>query len=299
MTRFTLRHFQRRDQLLEQPSATTARTQLRRLVQIDVVARLSGRRWCLPLIISAVLALVFGNDLRTQSAQGLSQANAWDLLFRIYANPYGTIYCFTPLFLYLVSDLQAESGFNESLLLRIRSRTSWWIGKVITLGLLVCVYLIMVSSAALLIANFMLPWAASWSEYTLHDPIRITLPPTALYSGPATILILQIMLLGMGWFSLGLVVLVGSLMLKDEKWGFGLGMLLNLCSIIALHADIPAPLSTLPINYHLVVGTHAFGDLQSDYPTLTVSFTYWGLWMVAIPIVGWRLSKRHDVLRKA
>lgn len=123
MTRFTLPHVQRRAQLPEQPRATTDGTQLRRLVQIDVVARLSERRWWLPLLISAVLALVFGSTLRTQSAQGLGQSNAWDLLFKVVANPHGILYCLTPLYLYLISDLQAGSGFNESLLLRVRSRT--------------------------------------------------------------------------------------------------------------------------------------------------------------------------------
>lgn len=163
---------------------------------------------------------------------------------------------------------------------------------------MVCAYLTILLTVAIVIASFMQPWTYQWSAYTLNDPIRLTLPPAALLYAPILALGWQVLLLSGAWFMLGLTVLVGSLAFKDEKWGFGVGMLLNLGSVIAWHIEFPAPLSLLPLNYHMILGTHAFGDLQSGYPSLTLSYLYWITWIAALLLVGWWLSMRHDFLRK-
>jgi hypothetical protein len=298
MTRFMFPDFQRQTRMPGHEILSTPAMRLRRFVQVDVAARLWERRWLLPLLVASVIALIFRNNLHGATSQGIGQANSWDLLLRVFANPYGIFYCFTPLYLYLVSDLQSESGFAESLLLRVQSRSRWWFGKVITLSLLVCAYLLLLIGPVVAIATFSLPWEHTWSQPTLSEPIKLSLPPGVFAYTPASAFGWLVCLLAMGWLSLGLLVLVGSQIFRDEKWGFGIGMLINLSGVIALHSQIAAPYDWLFINYHIILGTHAFGDAQSPYPSLAASCLYWATWIGVLLMVGWQSSKRRDFLRK-
>lgn len=282
-----------------QQSADSPASQLLRYIQLDLLTRLRERRWLMPLLVLPVLALILSKDLLILAQQGLIQANAWDMVFRVLASPYAMFYCLTPLYLYLMSDLGAQSGFDDAILLRLRSRQTWWIGKTATLVLLTGLYVLLLAGLTATIASLILPWQLHWSEYVRHDPSQISLTPAVLSRAPLRASGEMFMLMMLGWFSLGLVVLVVGQLFRSVVVGFGAGMLLNLVAIILFHTFLDAPYDRLFINYHLLFSLHAFGELQSPYPALSSSYLYWLVWIAVLLPSGWQLTRRQDFLRKA
>jgi hypothetical protein len=104
-------------------------------------------------------------------------------------------------------------------------------------------------------------------------------------------------LLALGWFCLGLAVLVGGRVLGSARWGFVVGLLINLSAIVLVHTYVPSPYDSLFVNYHMMFGSHAFGDSAPEYPSIATSLLYWLLWIVVLFPSGWWLNARHDFLR--
>jgi hypothetical protein len=298
MTSSSQRYRQNRSNLTHTRERRSLLQRLWRLLWVSVCIRLKKRSLVLPLLATIFLTFVLSRNIQAATIQGASQANAWDLLFAVFASPYGVLYCFTPLQLYLITVLQSEFGFNESLLLRVRSRSGWWFNNLAVVGIFVCVYLVLICSVGYILASFLFPWQSSWSSYAFTDPTRISLPPVALSYTPIYVFGWLVILLLGWWLSLGFIMLLVAQLL-DAKWSFGCGMLLNLSAVIVFNTGISAPFNRWFMVYHFMLGTHAFGDPQSPYPSLVQSCVYWSIWLMMTSITGWWVSRRQDFLRKA
>lgn len=281
----------------QQPVSRAESRRLLRYIQLDVTTRLRECRWLVPLLVMPLLALILSQDVLVQRQP--IQANAWDMLFKVLAHPYGMFYCLTPLYLYLISDLGAQSGFDDAILLRLRSRQTWWLGKAATLALLTVVFVLLLAGVAAVLGSLMLPWQLGWSQYARHDPSKISLMPAVLSMAPLRATGELLLLTALGWFSLGLVVLVVGQLFRNPVAGFGAGMLIDLVAIILFHTAPAPPYDRLFINQHLLFSLHAFGQPQSPYPSLISSYLYWLMWIAALLLIGLQLTRRHDVLRKA
>lgn len=278
-----------------QPRTASLRTLLR-FVQLEVVQQMGKVRWWFVFPISIGSTYLLLSNMLTRASQQALQLNVWDGLF-IFADVFLVIYVLTPFYLYLVSDLVAESWFTEAVVRRLQSRRQWWIGKVATLGVLTGMYVSVLAGVTGAIVSLVLPWQNQWSQHTVQQPQEMYLPSAALTFPPVHAFSLLLLLLALGWFSLGLMVLVGGRLLGNARWGFGIGLLITLSNAIVLHTFIPPPYSNIFINHHLLFIYHAFGDSTSAYPSLALSLLYWLMWMVVLFPAGWWLHVRHNFLR--
>jgi hypothetical protein len=269
-----------------------------RFVHLEVVQHMRKARWWLVFPVSiATTFILLGNMLASVSQRGIP-SNIWDGLFTVFANQYAVLYLLTPLYLYLMSDLASDSWFNEAVVLRLRSRRRWWFGKVASLSILMGIYLGMLVGVVVAIASCVLPWENQWSAKTVQYPAEIYLPSTALAFSPGYAFSLLLLLLAMGWFCVGLSVLISAHLLGSARWGFTVGLLINLSGIITLHEFIPDSYSTWLWVSHLLLGWHDFGDSASAYPSIATSLMYWFVWIMFMFFTGWWLNARHDFLRE-
>mgnify|MGYP001773542108 CR=1 FL=1 len=270
---------------------------LLRSVHLHVVQHIRKARWWLVVPISIVTTYLLLGSMLALAAQRALPLNIWDALFNVFGNQYLLFFCLTPLYLYLVSDLATDSRFSEALLLRLGSRRAWWIGKVATLGIVTGIYLGVLVAVAMSMASFVLPWESGWSAKTVQYPIETYLPPEALTFAPGAAFGMLVVLLGLGWFCLGLAVVVGGRVFGSARWGFMIGLLINMSAIFLVHTYVPPPYDSFFVNYHMMFTYHAFGDSTSEYPSIATSLLYWLVWIIVLFPSGWWLNARHDFLR--
>lgn len=102
---------------------------------------------------------------------------AWDVFFASFGNAYSMGLVFTPMFLFLVSNLQPESAYGQMAGVRIASRMRILTAKLILL-LLVCVGYLALTSALILIVGrvvFGFPLTAVWSQICLVTPDAVNM----------------------------------------------------------------------------------------------------------------------------
>lgn len=267
---------------------------LLRFVRFEIEQHLLCKRWLLPLPIVLFIAYVRISEVLVRASNFSMSGNAWDALFSVFGNSNIIFFVITLLFLYLVSDLMLETGLDEAILLRLGSRRLWWLGKTLTLGLAVLSYAVITVGIVGVVASFVLPWRSAWSEGALQFPLEFYVAPAALAMPPACAFGQLLLLLILGWFCLGLLVMVVTQFSHHHAWGFVVGVLVLFSGLGALRAGVPPPYSYLFIHQHLLFNLHYLGDAPSASPSVVVSIFYWIGWIVLFLVLGYRLGLRQD-----
>lgn len=255
------------------------------------------KRWLLPLPIMLFISYIMISGVLIQASNYALQVNAWDALFSVFGSGNILFFVVTVLFLYLVSDLPLESGFGQAILLRLGSRRLWWLGKILTLGLAVVGYLIVDVGIVASVASFALPWQSAWSEGGRQMPLEFSIAPPAVSMSPFFAFGQLVLLLALGWFCLGLLLMVVGQRARHALAGFTASTFVNLSGLMTFKADVPPPYSYLFIHQHLLFDYHSFGDAASPYPPFIASVLYWLVWIVLLSALGLRLAWRQDFLR--
>ncbi len=207
---------------------------------------------------------------------------AWDVFFASFGNAYSMGLVFTPMFLFLVSNLQPESAYGQMAGVRIASRMRILTAKLILL-LLVCVGYLALTSALILIVGrvvFGFPLTAVWSQICLVTPDAVNMIKewVQAYSLPGAYFLLMLMV-GLAFFALGLLVLAVNSLSKRRLVGFFVVMALVVASFGLAHA-IPAVGDwwvQLPIIRNLILVTFPW-KWRFGEPT-AFTFWYWLAWI--------------------
>lgn len=267
-----------------------------RFVRFEIEQHILTKRWLLPVPAMLFIAYSTTGAVQIQPSSDSIKINTWDALFSVFANQNVLFHALTFLFLYLVSDFLPESGLGQPVLLRLGSRRHWWLGKVVLLSLGVILYLMVIVGIVAGTASFVLPWQVGWSEGALKSPEALYVRPVVLALPPAFAFGQLILLLALGWFTLGLFTLVAIQLSNNSIVGFIAGLLVVFSGMAALRTDLLPPFSYLFIHQHLLFNLHSFGEAASSYPPLAVSIWYWILWSVLLIGLGLRVSLRQDFL---
>lgn len=265
-----------------------------RFVRYEMEQHLLIRRWWLPLPIMLFVVYIVLSSVLIRASTAPLPSNTWDALFSVFGNQNVIFFVMTLLFLYLVSDLLADSGFSQAVLIRLSSRTLWWLGKLLVLAAAVLWYLGLTMSVVAGVSSFVLPWQTTWSAGASQFPAEFYIIPAALRWPPVSVFALLALLLALGWFSLGLLSLVVSQLSNRLIAGFIVAVLVLLSSLAVLRADIPPPYAYLFIHQHLLYYSHSFGDGPSAYLPFAASVAYWIVWIALLSFLGWRLSLRQE-----
>jgi hypothetical protein len=255
--------------------------------------QLLRKRWLLPIPLVMFLAyrginyLTQSNDLMPE----MQAVNAWDLLLVTFGNKFNIYFIFGLLFLYLVSDLLPETDLGQLVLFRLKSRTTWWLGKTLTLLILTLIFVL--GSAGLLasFASLALPWEAGYSQQAALRPETVNLPmkynrPFA----PPFVFLSQELALLLGLFAFGLLMLVVNQLTGRYYYGLLSGGVVLFASYMGTSLSGPPPWAKWLPGSHLTY----LSSLPVRMIPLQRSFIYWAAWILVFWLVGFFISRRKD-----
>lgn len=221
--------------------------------------------------------------------------NAWDMLFVVFGNVFNVYFAICLLFMYLVSDLSPENDLGQQMLVRLKSRRLWWIGKTVTLLCLVLIYLVITVMVVGIVAGITLPWGTEYSQQAQTSPeslnlsmrfFRVEQPP----AGPLGFLLIELAMVGLGLFSFGMVMLIINQL--TGKYYIGLITIFALIMLSYSAGFLNGP----PVWTNYLPGRHL--SFIDSMPVRRVpfeySFLYWGIWILIIWTLGLFISRRHN-----
>ena len=223
------------------------------------------KRWLLPLPVLLFIAYRSYNAVRALGASGVTLPNAWDVLFLALGNPYNIYLAIGLLYLYLLCDLLPEPELGQLVLFRLGSRRSWWLGKLATLTIATLIYVIGSAAILALIASLAFPWQAGYSTAAMNMPEQVNLPMNyfrLIDPGPPLLVIGQeLLLLGLGLFCFGLLMMVFTQLTQRYFIGLVVGVLILFGSFAGLRSQRTASLGgdtsqRSPDLSHVLAGSH-------------------------------------------
>ena len=267
----------------------------RSFLRFNIEQHILQKRWLILVPVVLFAAYIMSDEmLVVAKSQGLSP-NIWNPLFNIFGNGNAVFWMFNFLFLFLISDLSVETGFGALLLFRLRSRSKWWLAKVLTLAVAALVFAGMLLVLVGGVSSFAFPWSTSWSELA-RGYARIEPFLDVLVLSPSGAFLRLITLLVLGWFSLGLVTTLVSSLTNNGIVGFLAGAVINIAGLFAYKGYIPRYLQNYSIATHFLLDFHRFGTKASMYPPFGASIIYWAVWIALFTTIGFLLCRKKDFL---
>jgi hypothetical protein len=268
----------------------------RSFLRFNIEQHILQKRWLILVHVVLFAAYIMSDEmLVVAKSQGLSP-NIWNPLFNIFGNGNAVFWMFNFLFLFLISDLSVETGFGALLLFRLRSRSKWWLAKVLTLAVAALAFAGMLLVLVGGVSSFAFPWSTSWSELARGYAGRIGPNPAVLVLSPSGAFLRLITLLILGWFSLGLVTTLVSSLTNNGIVGFLAGAVINIAGLFAYKGYIPRYLQNYSIATHFLLDFHRFGTKASMYPPFGASIIYWAVWIALFTTIGFLLCRKKDFL---
>jgi hypothetical protein len=268
----------------------------RSFLRFNIEQHILQKRWLILVPVVLFAAYIMSDEmLVVAKSQGLSP-NIWNPLFNIFGNGNAVFWMFNFLFLFLISDLSVETGFGALLLFRLRSRSKWWLAKVLTLAVAALAFAGMLLVLVGGVSSFAFPWSTSWSELARGYAGRIGPNPAVLVLSPSGAFLRLITLLILGWFSLGLVTTLVSSLTNNGIVGFLAGAVINIAGLFAYKGYIPRYLQNYSIATHFLLDFHRFGTKASMYPPFGASIIYWAVWIALFTTIGFLLCRKKDFL---
>jgi hypothetical protein len=274
----------------------------RSFLRFNIEQHILQKRWLILVPVVLFAAYIMSDEmLVVAKSQGLSP-NIWNPLFNIFGNGNAVFWMFNFLFLFLISDLSVETGFGALLLFRLRSRSKWWLAKVLTLAVAALVFAGMLLVLVGGVSSFAFPWSTSWSELTRGYAGRILPNPAALVLSPSSAFLQLIILLVLGWFSLGLVAILVSSLTNNGIVGFLAGAVIDIAGLFMYHAEAGGVspqyryLHFFSFDTHFLFDFHSFGTKASMYFPFGASIIYWAVWIALFTTIGFLLCRKKDFL---
>lgn len=256
------------------------------------------KRWLLPFPLFAFIAYRSANAVNalSQGQFGPAHPNGWDLLFIALGN-YTNIYlAIGLLYLYLVCDLLPEPNLGQMVLFRLGSRRLWWLGKLTTLLIVTMVYILGLTVLLAFFATLILPWEVGYSTAAQFMPETVNLPMDFFRkiqpSLPLFHLSQELLLVILGLFFIGIVMMIVIQLTKRYYFGLLAGCLLLVSSLMTLFLNGSQSWWGYTMGAHLTyIGLHPLRLIPVSYSVL-----YWLIGIAVTALVGFAISKRQDHL---
>jgi len=255
-------------------------------------------RWALVSLVCAFIAYAVFGAVLAQSKNTSLAANTWDVLWVVLTNQRLVLFSLTPLFCYLASDLLPEPAFGQEMLFRLGSRRMWWLGKTITLALTVIFYSGLSALVLIAIASIVLPWERGWSPLSFQKFLEWGAPPAIVALSPSAIIGLQLTLLGLWWFFLGLLVMIVAQQFQRSAAGFVAGIIINFVTqAIDWYGVFPSSIANFLSREQIFVFTRAVQDSGWEIVTVVYMIAHWVVWITVIYFWGLKMSLRQDFIQ--
>lgn len=254
-------------------------------------------RWIIPIPVGLLLGYWACQVVRVLSQQPPTaeiSGNALEAFIWAFGKPEIVYFVATVLFIYLVSDFLPANAYEQSIILRLGSRSRWWNAKVCLVFLSTGMYALLLFGSFFLAVLPQFPISSAWSPAGLNN-FGMGLGYSLKNGGPvqATLSISALFLIG--WFALGLLVLTVNQLTRRSWTGFFSGALIVVTAKLGSISGGPIGgegwLSYLLIQNHL-----EYTPLWSPVRLIPASssWIFWTLWIVVCCLAGWVSSKNND-----
>lgn len=252
-------------------------------------------RWFIVPPIILFIAFTRVAALISVSKATFLQANIWDSLLIIFTDVHLSFYILNIVMLFLISDFHPSSPFQESVLLRVNSRMDWWISKLLALGIAVGCYIVLSVGIVAGVTSFVLPIQTIWSELAIRAGSDY-LGLATLNMTPTQAFARTMLLLGLGWYTLGLLAHVISDVSDHPAFGILTALALNFSGLFAADYGVQPPLSYISIHYHLFLNNQSFGTLTPLSIPMIWSLVYWTCLIALLVAAGSWHTHHRDFL---
>ncbi len=256
-------------------------------------------RWIIPIPVGLLLgywACQVVRVLNSQPPTAEISGNALEAFIWAFGKPEIVYFVATALFIYLVSDFLPANAYEQSIILRLGSRSQWWNAKVCLVFLSTGLYALLLFGSFFLAVLPQFPISTAWSSAGLNN-FGMGLGYSLKNGGPVQATLSISALLLIGWFALGLLVLTVNQWTRRSWTGFLCGALIIITAELGSIAGGPIGgegwLSYLLIQNHL-----EYTPLWAPVRTIpeSVSWIFWIVWIAVCCLTGWISSKRIDFL---
>ncbi|KEI12818.1 hypothetical protein [Clostridium botulinum] len=184
------------------------------LARLDFCKNIFSYKW-IPIISSLFIVSIWTiHDVLYKSSNIKKPFNKIDVLFNILTEQHFVIYFYTPIIIYLMI-LAITSSFNSSSLIRIGSTTKWIISKIIIIYIISIIF-VMLQFIVAFISSLQIPYNGTWSTFAQSFAL---LPKNIVvtYESPIIALICSLILLILGFGTLGVIILISFVCFGRRK----------------------------------------------------------------------------------
>jgi hypothetical protein len=253
-------------------------------------------RWLLPILVGLVLGYWAGKLLQAFTPWGSPvQANALEAFVWAFGKPEIVYYVISILYIYLVADLGLNRFSTQQVLAQLGSRSKWWLGKIGFIFIETILY-----TALLLISFFgpvllQYPISNEWSPASLADN-GINLGYALVNGTPQQAFWNILSFLFLGWFAIGLLMLVINLITQRSWPGYLGGVVLIVCGKLGNIRS--SAIGGSGIESFFMIQNHLeFTPLWA--PTRVIpqfySWIFWSVWILLCLMASWFVCKRQNL----
>jgi len=228
-----------------------------RLVRYDTLTGLSGWRWA---AVPVVFVLAGWNEISWLQANVRAPLNLWDGPLSMLLNGTVVIWVLALGFMLLVGDRYSQDrsrGTVALTLIRTRSRTSWWLARVTSIGILALAFSALGLSAALVVSAVRLPLEldpsaaaqGAWQAREAPYPRFEGLPMPAFFG-------FVVLYTAVALWPLGALVVTASVLSPQLYIPLGAAVLWTLVEAVALPGLILRDSDSADPFYHLLYAAH-------------------------------------------
>ncbi len=261
-------------------------------------------RWLIPLPMGLLLGYWASNIIRALNPQPLTGAsstvaldgNALEAFLWAFGKPDVVYFVATTLFIYLVSDYLPETTYEQYILMRLGSRTNWWIAKVSLVFLSTLLFAVLLFGSFFVMVLPHYPFSTEWSPSGLYNS-GLGLGYAIKNGGPVQGALSISALLIMGWFAFGLLILTIN-QLSRKSWArFMAGALLIV--VAKLGSVFGGPIGGQGwVSYVLIQNHLEYTPLWAPVRLIpmSISWIFWIVWILLCCLIGWISSRQSDIL---
>jgi len=264
-----------------------------RIIVFDSKQLFMRGRWVLSLALMALLTFFEINRVSAYSANTRLGVGIWDVLFSVFGALWEIIMVVTPLVIYLCSDIVGDHGYGPTLFLRASTRSQWWFCKVAILAMTVIGFTTGAVMVATLLAVVFMPINGGWSQAALKAPTMFYLNPGTLSMPPYAAFILLLVLLMLGWLTLGLLSMVVAYK-TNRIYGFTAAILIDLFAFAVWKMGVGSPASYALVTNHLLFSLHALGNNKRFAMPISASLAFWLILIAVFLATTYRQSLAKD-----
>ena len=258
-------------------------------------------RWLIPIPMGLLLGYWGSNVVRALNPLPLTDAaaldgNALEAFIWAFGKPEVVYFVATALFIYLVSDYLPETAYEQSVLMRLGSRTNWWFAKVSLVFLSALLFAVILFGSFFVMVLPQYPISAEWSPSGLFNG-GLGLGYSVINGGPVQGALSTGALLVLGWFAIGLLVLTVNQLFRRSWAGFMVGAMLIV--VAKLGSLFGGPIGGEGWVSYIMIQNHLeYSPLWSPVRSVPFSATwiFWSVWILLCCLIGWMSSKRGDIL---